>query len=146
MNDLDQMRVVDEIIAGSAYATLATCDAEGPRVRPVSAFARDDGSIWIAAFSGSRKMAEIEANPCVELCFVDGRHWHVRVRGRAIIESDIEVKAALMDDELTPEMWRTHLSGPEDPRFGLIRVAPELFEWNRSGEVTYRTVVPNKIP
>ena len=89
MNDMDQMRIVDEILAGSAYATLATCDAEGPHVRPVSAFARDDGLIWIAAFSGSRKMAEIEANPRVELCFVDDRHWHVRVRGRAIIESDV---------------------------------------------------------
>ena len=104
------------------------------------AFLQDDGSILVAAFAGSRKMKEIEANPRVELCFVDGRHWQVRAPGKAELVTDVGVKAALMEHELTPKMWKEYLSGPDDPRFGLIRIVPERFERSKSGEVTYHVL------
>jgi general stress protein 26 len=133
---------VKEIIGASAYACLATCDGGRPRVRPVSAFLQDDLTILVAAFAGSRKMKEIEADPRVELCFVDDSHRQVRVEGEAEVVGDVAVKAGVMESELTPAMWKKYLNGPDDPLFGLLRVRPTRFEWNVSGEVTYRTVEP----
>ena len=139
MSEVEDIR---RIISGCKYCDMATVDGDRPRVRPVSAFLQDDMTILIAAFAKSRKMAELARNPNVELCYVDGGHNQVRVSGTAEVIDDVAVKRDVMENNLPREMWEKFFSGPEDPNFGLVRIVPERFEWNSSGEVGYRTYTP----
>ena len=96
MSELDPetRETIVRIIKSCVYGDLATiCPIENsPRVRPVCAFLQDDLSLLIPSHSETRKIAELAANPKVEICFVDSEHWQVRVSGTAEEVRDASVK------------------------------------------------------
>ena len=54
--------IVDSAAEGPMkIAALATAGSEGPRVRYMATLVDDDLTVWMAAFAGSDKIAEIEA-------------------------------------------------------------------------------------
>jgi uncharacterized pyridoxamine 5'-phosphate oxidase family protein len=132
---------ITRVIKNCVYGNLATISAGGdsPRVRPVCAFLQDDLTLLIPSHSATRKIAEIAANPNVEICFVDSEHWQVRVKGRMRVVEDTTVKTQLMETTLSPQLWHGFFpGGPTDERFILYRLEPQSFEWMKEWELKYR--------
>lgn len=80
-----------------------------------------NGDSWFFASADSRKVAEIEADPHVELAFIDTPNgtW-INVEGEAtVIRNDEERKRALWNKDL--ERW--FQDGPDDPEVVLIKVS-----------------------
>lgn len=80
-----------------------------------------DGDSWFFAQEGSRKVVEIDADPRVELAFIDTPNgtW-INVEGEAAIVRD--------DPDRKRELWQTDLerwfaNGPQDPDVVLIKVS-----------------------
>ena len=94
-----------------------------------------DGDSWFFASADSRKVREIEADPNVELAFIDSREatW-INVEGIAtIVRDDVAAKRRLWLDDL--ERWFT--DGPDDPSVVLIKVrARHIDAWSKAGETT----------
>ena len=102
--DKETRETITRIIKSCVYGDLATISADGksPSVRPVCAFLQDDLTILVPTHIKTRKIAEIEAHPEVEICFVDKEHWQVRARGAAEVVEDLDVKKRLMETTLDP--------------------------------------------
>ena len=92
-----------------------------------------DGDNWFFAEDGSRKVTEIEAEPAVELGFIDSdaATW-INVEGEAtIVRDDVERKRSLWMDDF--ERW--FQNGPDDPRVVLIKVsARHIDAWAENEE------------
>jgi len=141
--DPETRATITRIIEGCVFGDLATISADGrrPRVRPVCAFLEDDLTILVPSHTSTRKVAEVAANPEVEICFVDREHWQVRVEGVAEIVSDATVKKRLIETTLSPKLWRGFFpDGERDARFILYRIRPRSFEWMKEWELRYRRV------
>lgn len=142
--DSDVRGTLREIVARCVYGLLATVGADGksPKVRPVCAFLEEDFSILVPTHARTRKIAELERNPQVELCFVDDRHWQVRFGGEACVAEDESVKKRLIETTLDRRLWRGFFPGEEkDENFVLYRITPETCEWMKEWELEYRRVL-----
>ena len=93
-----------------------------------------DGDSWFFAQEGSRKVIEIDADPSVELAFIDTPNgtW-INVEGEAsVVRDDPDRKRDLWQKDL--ERWFP--GGPEDPDVVLIKVsARHIDAW--AGEDDY---------
>ena len=128
----------DEIVAiieKVQIGYLATVDADGaPRVRPVAIKDIYDDDLYFFTFSTTRKGAEIEANPQVEVVWADLEdNSQARIRGKAVVVEDEAMIERFLEDnpyaaEIIPEGAR-HL-------FALYKVQPERVEGAR-GLVSY---------
>ena len=120
------------------FGYLATVGADNaPRVRPIGIYnVYGDGLYWFT-MRNTRKVAEIEANPRVEVvwCKLQGQS-QVRVRGELVEESDEAIQQQFRQDNpivanLIPEAAQ-HL-------FLLYRLEPEVVEMAK-GMVPYTRV------
>ena len=139
--DATTRETITRIITSCIYGNLATITPDGraPRVRPVCAFLQDDMTILVPSHTHTRKIEEIEQNPEVEICFVDTRHWQVRVAGTADVVADLDIKRRLMETTLDPKLWKGFFpGGAQDERFVLYRSRPRSFEWMKEWELEYR--------
>jgi general stress protein 26 len=93
-----------------------------------------DGDSWFFAREGSRKVVEIDADPQVELAFIDTPNgtW-INVEGEArVVRDDPDRKRELWKKDL--ERWFPH--GPEDADVVLLKVsARHIDAW--AGEKDY---------
>ncbi|HSL75609.1 MAG TPA: pyridoxamine 5'-phosphate oxidase family protein [Candidatus Limnocylindrales bacterium] len=92
-----------------------------------------DGDSWFFAQEGSRKVVEIDADPRVQMGFIDTpKGTWINVEGEAVVvRDDPERKRQLWQDDL--ERWFTN--GPEDPDVVLIKVsARHLDAWAAEDE------------
>ena len=89
-----------------------------------------DGDSWFFAREGGRMIGEIEADPNVELAFIDTQNatW-VNLEGRAtIVRDDAERKRRLWMEDL----GRWFENGPDDPEVVLIKVeARHIDAWGQ---------------
>ena len=118
---------------------LTTCAADGAlHGRPMSnnGEVEYDGDSWFFAFSDSRKVREIDADPRTELAFIDTPNgtW-VNVEGEAtIVRDDVDRKRELWREDL--ERWFPR--GPEDPNVVLLKVhARHVDAWAGEGEYSF---------
>jgi general stress protein 26 len=133
---------IRRIVEGCVYGNLATIGTDGltPRVRPVCAFLEPDFTILVPSHTATRKIAEIAANPRVEIVFCDTEHWQVRFRGEARVETDKAVKKRLIETTLSPKLWLGFFPRAEhDERFVLYRIHSKSVEWMKEWELAYRT-------
>ena len=102
----------------------------GLRSRPMSnnGEVEFDGDVWFFSAAESRKVAEIEVDPLVELSYSDSdRFLFISMSGTAAIVRDIAKKRELWIDEL--ERWFE--DGPDDEDVVLIKVTPSVVAyWN----------------
>jgi general stress protein 26 len=95
-----------------------------------------DGDVWFFSAVDSRKGAEIEADPLVELSFSDTKRFlFISMSGEASIVRDAEKKQELWIEEL--ERWFE--DGPDSEDVVLIKVTPTVVAyWNgeEDGEIT----------
>ena len=91
-----------------------------------------DGDNWFFARATSNKVAQIEANPKVQLVFGDPKAMSfISVWGTAKIVEDDAKKKELWHDDLA----RWFSRGPEDSQVVLIRVrADEIQSWGAVGD------------
>lgn len=119
-----------ELVKKSRFPLLATMDKDQPRLRPVSPVRTDGFTVYVANLKSYGKTAEIEANPKVELCYVDEDHNQVRITG---------VVEVVKDRELLEEIWRTnrllqhYLGSIDNPQLIVYKVVPNrvrfMLEW-----------------
>jgi general stress protein 26 len=134
----DDLPAIAKLLARLDICMLTSRAADGTlHGRPMSnnGEVEYDGDSWFFAAADSRKVREIEADPQVELAFIDSRDatW-VNVEGLAtVVRDDVAAKRRLWLDDL--ERWFT--DGPDDPSVVLIKVhARHIDAWSKAGEVT----------
>ena len=120
------------------FGYLATMGADGaPRVRPVGMHTIYDDCLYFFTFGNTRKVAEIEENPQVEVVWCNPQEQsQVRIRGLMSLEEDEAIQQQFKDDN--PMVARML---PEEARhlFRLYRLQPDAVEMAR-GLVPYTTV------
>ncbi len=138
---VDPSRLADlalETMRKSPFPMMATCNADGlPSVRPVSPVKTDGFEVWVASFRSSGKTAELDANPQVELCYLDAAHDQVRIAAEAETVSDLAVKQALFADN---PLLRNYLGSPDNPEFVLYRLVPRRVRFMREWALDYHEV------
>ena len=72
-----------ELVTGTRFPTLATIDGDQPRLRPVSPVLTEGFVVYVANLSFYPKTVEIQANPKVELYYLNDTHNQVRISGLA---------------------------------------------------------------
>jgi general stress protein 26 len=111
---------VIDLIRDSGFGVLATDEGNQPRVRPMMPYLTDDNRLIIALLPQSRSIQQIEANPQVEVCFVDRKMWFARVTGKASISNSIEDKEILWNNV---PMLKQYFGGLEDPNFKVLGIS-----------------------
>lgn len=121
-------------LAGYSSVMLATVDADGPHIRPVTLIDQD-GSYWIETGTGSAKVAQIRENQKIELClvFTEGENsGYLRLSGTAEIVTDAATRKRVSSHT---EFFKDYWSSPDDPSFTLLRIIPAGVEYMRPGEM-----------
>ena len=92
-----------------------------------------DGDLWFAVECDSGKVAEIEANPHVNVAYAaPARDVYVSVAGRASVVRD----RSKIDQLWSPSMQAFFHGGKDDPNLCLIRVEADSAEyWDGHGKV-----------
>lgn len=130
-----------QVIEQDKFPVLASVDDDQPCIRPVSPLRNDDFVIWIASLASSQKTGEIEANPKVELCYMNEQHDQVRITGIAHTITDVDVKKARWDES---PLLQQFLPDVNDPEFVLYRVEPTRVRYMKEWALAYFEVPINK--
>ena len=126
-----------EVMRAARFPFLATIDGDQPRVRPVSPVRTDGFTVYIANLRAYHKTVEIEANPRVELCYLDDGHDQVRISGLAEVVTDPALLRAIWDDN---PLLRGYLGTIDNPELVLYRVIPERVRFMREWALEYHDV------
>ncbi len=130
------------VVRADRLPYLATVEGDQPRLRPVAPVKTDGFTVYIANLRSYGKTAEIEANPRVELCYLDGHNDQVRITGVAEVVTDKALRQEVWDSN--PHL-RKFLVEIDNPDFLLYRVAPTRVRFMKEWALTYREV-PFKRP
>ena len=122
------------VIAEDRFPYLATIDGDQPRLRPVSPVRTDEFTVYVANLRSYHKTREIEANPKVELCYLDSRHNQVRLTGVAHVETDRELLEQIWKDN---PLLRQYLGTIDNPELILYRVDPSRVRYMREWALSY---------
>jgi uncharacterized pyridoxamine 5'-phosphate oxidase family protein len=118
---------------------MATMDNNNrPRVRPMGIHTIYDNDIYFFTFRNTRKVAEIDDNPKVEVVWAKTKTLsQVRICGEATIVNDDNIQQRFKDDE--PIVSKILPPGAEH-LFCLYKITPEKVEV-AEGLVPYKEVV-----
>ena len=108
-----------DIVRDAGFGFFATVEGDKPHVRPMMPYLSEDGELLLALLGRSRTIAQIKANPNVEICFVDRKMWYARVTGHATMSEDLSKKKIVFENV---PMLRQYFAGPEDPNFHLATI------------------------
>lgn len=127
------IRRLAELIKDVKVAMLTTVGPDGRLVsRPLGTQEVEfDGDLWFATAADSPKVAEIRANPQVNVAYASpSQNTYVSVAGRARIVDD----RARIDALWSPSMSLFFPGGKDDPDLRLIHVAADSAEyWDGPG-------------
>ena len=135
------MEKIREIIKDAPYGSLATIENGQARVRPMAWIMLEDGRLWSSTYRSSGKVAEIEQNEQVEICFVNSKKVHARITGIADLSGGSEKKEELL--RINPKVGR-HFSGGDDEKFVHIEIQPIRIEWTEPDFGEYHQVERQK--
>ena len=124
MEALTKEQAID-IIRDAGFGFFATAESSQPRVRPMMPYLTEEGELLLAMLGRSRTIAQIKANPHVEICFVDRKMWYCRVTGTAVISNDLSKKQIVFENV---PMLRQYFAGPEDVNFHLAVITITALE------------------
>ena len=125
------------VMRSAKFPQLATVDGDQPRVRPVSPVRTDGFVVYVANLRSYGKTAEIEANPKVELNYLDDRHDQVRITGVAEVVSDRSLLREIWDAN---PLLRQYLGTIDNPALVLYRIRPERVRFMREWALEYHEV------
>lgn len=119
-----------ELVKKVRFPMLATMDGTQPRLRPVSPVRTDGFTIYVANLKSYGKTAEIEANPNVELCYLDEDHNQVRITGKAEVVKD---RALLEEIWASNRLLQHYLGSVDNPQLIVYKINPlrvrYMLEW-----------------
>lgn len=121
LTDENARNKVWELIQDIRIAQLVTqSDTDGLSSRPMAAMNRDfDGTLWFFTSAASPKIAEIERNPNVLLCYSKiNKQEYISLQGKAQISNDREKISSLWSE--AARIWFPQ--GAQDPDIRLIKV------------------------
>jgi general stress protein 26 len=125
------------VVAADRFPMLATIDGDWPRVRPVSPVKTKGFVVHVANLRFYHKTAEIEANPHVELCYLDDGHNQVRLSGIARVESDRAILEAIWAEN---PLMRQYLGSLENPQLIVYRIEPVQVRYMQEWALQYYEV------
>lgn len=125
------------VIRSDRLPYLATVEGDQPRLRPIAPVKTEGFTVYVANLRTYAKTAEIEANPRVEICYLDGHHDQVRITGVAEVVSDIAVRDEIWNSN--PHI-RKHPINLDNPDFILYRIVPTRVRFMKEWALTYREV------
>lgn len=134
-----ELKKLGELLEGIEVAMLTTRAADGSLVsRPLQTLALADGELVFFTAADSGKLAELEADPDVNLAYADpARHRYVSVRGRARTSRDRATIDALWS--LAQRVFFP--GGKEDPNLVVLRVhVRDAAYWEPSGNFVVRAL------
>ena len=125
------------LVRGARFPCLATLDGDQPRVRPVSPVRTEEFTVYVANLKSYHKTGEIEANPRVELAYVNEEHDQVRITGTAEVVTD----RALIEDifKHTP-LLKHYLGSPDNPELLIYRITPSRVRYMQEWALEYYEV------
>jgi general stress protein 26 len=113
---------------------LATIDGDQPRLRPVSPVRTDGFTVYVANLRMYHKTLEIQANPKVELCYLDDSHDQVRIAGVAEVLTDAALLREIWDAN---PLLRQYLRTPENPELVVYRIRPVQVRYMQEWALEY---------
>jgi general stress protein 26 len=126
------------VVKADRFPYLATIDGEQPRVRPVSPVRTDVFTVYVANLRRYHKTGEIEANPKVELCYLDDNHDQVRITGVAEVVADRAVLHSIWDEN---PLLRQYLGSLDNPELIVYCIRPTRVRFMREWALEYHEVV-----
>ena len=131
------------VIRADRFPHLATIDGDQPRLRPVSPVRTDGFTVYVANLRGYHKTAEIEANPKVELCYLDDRHDQVRLTGVAEVVTERGLLQEIWDGN---PLLRQYLGSLDNPQLIVYRIRPMRVRFMREWALEYISVPFDSAP
>jgi general stress protein 26 len=125
------------VIKSARFPCMATIDGDQPRLRPISPVRTDGFTVYVANLRNYHKTIEIEANPKVELCYLDEHHDQVRITGTAEILSDAAILTEIW--EANP-LLRQYLGTIDNPALIVYRVRPNRVRYMKEWALDYHEV------
>ena len=125
------------VIQRDRFPYLATIDGDQPRLRPVSPVRTDGFTVYVANLRAYHKTVEIEANPKVELCYLDEGHDQVRITGTAEVVTDRNLLQEIWDAN---PLMRQYLGSLENPQLIVYRIVPSRVRFMREWALEYHDV------
>lgn len=133
----DVVALARSVVQEDRFPHLATIDRDQPRLRPVSPVRTDGFTVYVANLRSYHKTVEIEANPNVELCYMDQGHNQVRITGVAEIVSDSAVLQEIWDSN---PLLRQFLGSVDNPELIVYRIRPEQVRYMQEWALSYHDV------
>ena len=131
------LKLAHAVIAADRFPHLATMDGDQPRLRPVSPVRTEGFCIYIANLRSYHKTAEIQANPKVELCYLDDEHNQVRITGLA---SALEDRAVLEQIWEQNPLLRHYLGTIDNPQLIVYVIRPLRVRYMQEWALAYHEV------
>ena len=131
------VELAQTVLANDRFPQLATIDGDQPRLRPVSPVKTDGFTVYVANLRSYHKTLEIQANPKVELCYVDEAHNQVRITGVAEVVSEPHVRQEIWDSN---PLLRQYLGTIDNPELIVYRVRPHRVRYMREWALEYYDV------
>src|SRR5712692_6875870 len=131
------VQLAQAVIQADRFPYLATIDGDQPRLRPVSPVKTDGFTVYVANLRNYHKTAEIEANPKVELCYLDDHHDQVRLTGIAEVIGD---RALLQEIWDANPLLRQYLGSLDNPQLIVYRIRPVRARFMREWALDYHEV------
>ena len=128
------VEIAQATMARAPFPMLASIDGIRPRLRPVSPVAVRGFTVFVASLRSSHKTGELEANPHVELCYLDPGHDQVRIEGTATVVKDHAIRKEIWD---TNPLLRSFLVSIDNPEFMLYEIRPERVRFMREWALAY---------
>jgi general stress protein 26 len=125
------------VIAHDRFPYLATIDGDQPRLRPVSPVRTERFTVYVANLRQYHKTVEIEANPKVELCYLDQGHNQVRITGVAEVVTDRELLEDIWNEN---PLLRQYLGSLDNPNLIIYRVVPRQVRYMKEWALSYCSV------
>ena len=135
------VHLAQAVIQADRFPYLATIDGDQPRLRPVSPVKTDGFTVYVANLRNYHKTVEIEANPRVELCYLDDHHDQVRITGMAEVVRDQKVLQEIWDAN---PLLRQYLGDITNPQLILYRIRPTRVRFMREWALEYYDVPLDK--
>ena len=125
------------VVAEDHFPYLATLDADQPRLRPVSPVRTDGFTVYVANLKSYGKTAEIEANPKVELCYLDKGHDQVRITAVAEVLKERETLESIWNEN---PLLRQYLGSVDNPELIVYKMVPNRVRFMREWALEYHEV------
>lgn len=125
------------VLKADRFPYLATIDGDQPRVRPVSPVLTEGFTVYVANLKSYHKTGEIEANPNVELCYLDSDHNQVRITGTAEVVTDRDLLQDIWDSN---PLLRHYLGSIDNPALLVYRIVPRRVRYMREWALEYHEI------